>query len=188
MSRNSEIVRTSKFLSLVLRHRPELLGIELTPDGWTEIDTLLERARGHGRQIDRELLVQVVAENDKQRFAISDDGKRIRANQGHSVAVELNLQPQAPPARLFHGTVEKFLNSIRAAGLRPGNRQHVHLSADYETAVKVGSRRGPPVVLEIRAGELHRTGHVFFLSANGVWLTSHVPPDYLQFDSSPPGA
>ena len=175
------LVSTSKFLSLVLRHRPEAIGVELDPEGWLEINALIRQAGKQGRELSPELIEEVVASNDKQRFAISEDGTRIRANQGHSIRnVELDLTAVEPPSILFHGTVEKFLGSIRDQGLKKRNRNHVHLSADRETAVTVGSRRGKPVILKVRALEMHQDGHEFFLSANGVWLTETVPASYLD--------
>ncbi len=176
-----ELVHISKFLSLVLRHKPEEIGITLDPDGWTDVGELLEAMRRHGRGISRETLDEVVATNDKKRFALSPDGLRIRASQGHSVEVDLGLQPVEPPEVLYHGTVERFLASIRGQGLLKGNRQHVHLSADRATAEKVGLRRGKPVVLVVESGRMHQAGREFFLSANGVWLTDSVPPEYLRF-------
>jgi len=122
----------------------------------------------------------VVRENDKQRFAISVDGNRIRANQGHSVAVDLGLQPVEPPELLYHGTIAKFLDSIRASGLVRGTRQHVHLSPDLKTARKVGQRRGRAVILVVESGRMWRDGHLFYRSENGVWLTGHVPPEYVR--------
>ncbi|HEU5057417.1 MAG TPA: RNA 2'-phosphotransferase [Kofleriaceae bacterium] len=178
---SGERTRVSKFLSLVLRHRPEVIGLELDPAGWAEIDALLERCRAHGRPLSRELLEEIVATSPKQRFAISDDGRRVRASQGHSLEVELGYAPSQPPALLFHGTVAASLPAIRAGGLQKMGRHHVHLSPDAATARAVGMRRGPPVVLAIAAGRMHRAGHLFFRSANGVWLTEHVPPGYIQF-------
>ena len=174
-------VRTSKFLSLVLRHRPELIGISLDPAGWVSVNELLRACRAHGRAITPDELRDLVATSDKQRFAFSEDGERIRANQGHSVAVELGYSPAAPPDTLYHGTVGKFLPSIREGGLKKGDRHHVHLSPDEETARKVGQRRGKPVILKVESGRMHREGHQFFLSTNGVWLIEHVPPEYLIF-------
>ncbi|MFE1949568.1 RNA 2'-phosphotransferase [Streptomyces sp. NPDC059524] len=172
-------VKVSKYLSRHLRHRPDRIG--LTPDeaGWVEIETLLAAAAAHGFPFTRAELDRVVAENDKRRFTI--DGTRIRANQGHTIAVDLGLEPAEPPAYLYHGTVPRFLDAIRAEGLRPMDRHDVHLSADRETATRVGARRGRPVVLSVDAGAMHRDGHVFRVSANGVWLTSAVPPRYLRF-------
>ena len=180
---DQSIIRTSKLLSLVLRHRPEVIGIELDPGGWANVDELIAAAQQYGKPIDREKIIRAVVENDKQRFTLSDDGHRIRANQGHSVQVDLNLKTIEPPAILFHGTVAKFLDSIRQQGLIRGKRQHVHLSADEETANKVGSRRGKPVILRVASGKMCSDGHLFYLSANGVWLTDVVPATYLEFES-----
>lgn len=171
----------SKFLSLVLRHSPETIGIELDPQGWAEVDDLIARASAHGKPYTRELIAQIVATSDKQRFRLSDDGQRIRANQGHSIAVDLALAPVTPPDELFHGTATRFLASIREQGLLKQARQHVHLSSDEATAIKVGKRHGQVIVLRVSAGALHRAGHLFYRSENGVWLTDHVPPPYLIF-------
>lgn len=174
------IVQTSKFLSYVLRHRPDSIGITLEENGWVDVDVLLAAAQRHRKRISRELLERVVAENDKKRFALSDDGQRIRASQGHSVSVDLNLQPVQPPEFLYHGTVGRFLDSIRSQGLVRGKRHHVHLSPDEATARKVGSRRGKPVILTIEADRMHAAGHQFFCSANGVWLTDRVPSEFVR--------
>ncbi len=174
-------VKVSKFLSLVLRHRPDKIGIELDEAGWTDVDMLIEKARARGMSFDIEELRTVVAENDKKRFALTDDGRRIRASQGHSVDVELEYEPREPPEILYHGTVERFLPSIREQGLIRGGRHHVHLSPDRVTATKVGQRRGRPVVIEVLAGKMHARGLVFYVSANGVWLTDAVPPEFLRF-------
>ena len=171
------LVKKSKFLAKTLRHRPERLGLSLDPEGWLEIDALLRATKAMG--LTREDIEEVVARNDKQRFAISADGKRIRARQGHSVHVELGLQAVEPPGVLYHGTTQPLLEAIREMGLIKMGRQHVHLSGDVETAQRVGSRRGHPVVLDVDAGRMHADGHAFFLSENGVWLTDRVPPDYL---------
>jgi putative RNA 2'-phosphotransferase len=174
------LTATSKFLSFVLRHEPGAVGLALGDGGWVEIDRLLEGCRAHGRPLSREVLETVVATSPKQRFAISDDGLRIRASQGHSVEVDLAYEPATPPETLFHGTVAAALPAIRAGGLSKMARHHVHLSPDEATARIVGMRRGAPVVLRVAAGRMHRDGHVFFVSANGVWLTEHVPPEYLE--------
>ncbi|MFE0928252.1 RNA 2'-phosphotransferase [Streptomyces mutabilis] len=172
-------VKVSKYLSKHLRHQPERLG--LTPDeaGWVEIDTLITAAAAHGFRFTREELDHVVATNDKQRFAV--EGTRIRASQGHSIEVDLGLPPATPPPYLYHGTVTRYLDAIRTEGLRPMNRHDVHLSSDRETATRVGARRGRPVVLSVDAAAMHHDGHVFHVSANGVWLTKAVPPRYLRF-------
>ncbi|CAL1165966.1 unnamed protein product [Cladocopium goreaui] len=174
-------VKTSKLLSLVLRHRPEAIGIEVDPHGWASVEEIIAGARRQGTSIDRESIARAVRENDKQRFTLSDDGNRIRANQGHSIKVDLELAPLEPPPQVFHGTVARFLDSIRQQGLVPGTRQHVHLSADEKTALIVGSRRGKPIVLEVDSGAMSRDGLPFYRSANGVWLTDFVPARYLTF-------
>lgn len=172
-------VKVSKYLSKHLRHQPERIGLALDEAGWVEIDTLIAAATAHGFRFTRDELDHVVAANDKKRFAI--DGTRIRASQGHSVEVDLGLPPATPPPYLYHGTVDRFLDAIRAEGLRPMNRHAVHLSADRETATRVGARRGRPVVLSVDSAAMHRDGHLFHVSANGVWLTEAVPPRYLRF-------
>lgn len=173
--------RISKFLSLVLRHRPELIGIELDAQGWVAVEELLTHAHRQGTRFSEEELRQVVAESDKQRFAFNEDGSMIRANQGHSVPVDLALETRIPPEILYHGTVGNVLPDIRTQGLLKGKRHHVHLSPDEATAIKVGSRRGKPVILEIASQQMHADGFEFYLSTNGVWLTDHVPPKYLTF-------
>ncbi len=172
-------MKVSKYLSKHLRHQPERIGLELDANGWTEIDALLQATARHGFPITREELAHVVATNDKRRFAI--EGTRIRASQGHTVDVDLDLPAAEPPAYLYHGTVAAHLPAIRAEGLRPMARHHVHLSPDRETATRVGARRGRPVVLSVDAGAMHRAGHVFRVSANGVWLADAVPPEFLRF-------
>jgi putative RNA 2'-phosphotransferase len=175
-------VKVSKYLSKHLRHQPERIGLALDEGGWVEIDTLIAAAAAHGFRFTREELDHVVATNDKRRFAV--EGNRIRASQGHSVEVDLGLPSVTPPPYLYHGTVARHLDAIRAQGLRPMNRHDVHLSADRETATRVGARRGRPVVLAVDAGAMHRDGLVFHVSANGVWLTKEVPARYLRFPQS----
>ncbi|WP_112466373.1 RNA 2'-phosphotransferase [Streptomyces triticisoli] len=172
-------VKVSRYLSAHLRHQPGRIGLTLDEGGWVEIDTLLAAAAAHGFRISREELDHVVVTNDKRRFAI--EGTRIRASQGHSVEVDLALPAVTPPPYLYHGTVARSLAAIRIEGLRPMNRHDVHLSPDRETATRVGARRGRPVVLAVDAAAMHRDGHVFRVSANGVWLTKAVPPRYLRF-------
>lgn len=169
----------SKTLSYVLRHKPEALGLQLDAQGWVSVAELLRALQTRQPAVTRDQVYEVVATNDKKRFALSEDGTKIRANQGHSVAVELGLAAVAPPELLYHGTATRFLASIRQSGLHSGTRQHVHLSADPTTAATVGRRHGPPVVLTVHAGPLHRAGGHFYLAANGVWLTSAVSPEYL---------
>ncbi len=175
-----ELIRWSKFLSLVLRHRPQKLELTLDSGGWVDVDTLLAAMLARGMAFDRALLERVVAENDKQRFAFSEDGTKIHANQGHSIPVVLDLAPRTPPDLLYHGTAVKNLNSIRGQGLVKGRRHAVHLSPDVETARKVGQRHGQPVVLVIQAGRMAADGFVFTCSENGVWLTESVPPEYIS--------
>ena len=174
------IVATSKLLSYVLRHRPDSIGLALDAHGWAEVDELLARLEADGRRVDRALLDRVVAENDKQRFAFSEDGTRIRASQGHSITVDLQLRAAEPPPVLYHGTASRFMKSIAATGLRAGSRQHVHLSADVRTATRVGARHGFPVVLAVDALRMRADGIAFYLSDNGVWLTQAVQPKYLS--------
>jgi putative RNA 2'-phosphotransferase len=182
---NPGLVKLSKFMSLVLRHNPEEIGLALDENGWADVAELIARANLKGVRLTRNDLLTIVETNDKKRFAFSEDGTRIRASQGHSIEVDLALSPIEPPARLFHGTASRFLESIRAQGLLRGKRQHVHLSPDELIATKVGQRHGKPVVLQVLAGQMHQAGRPFFRSANGVWLTEHVPAEYLVF---PPAA
>ena len=172
--------KVSKFLSYVLRHRPDEIGIVLDSAGWVAIDELLAASAAHGTAISRDELAYVVAHNDKKRFAISDDGQRIRASQGHSTEVELGYEPSSPPEVLYHGTATNHLDGIRKHGLVKGKRHHVHLSPDEVTARAVGQRHGRVVVLRVRAGEMARAGFAFYVSANGVWLTDSVPYDYVD--------
>jgi putative RNA 2'-phosphotransferase len=179
-----ELVKISKFLSLVLRHKPEEIGITLDSAGWVAVEDLLSACAAHKFPLSLEQLRLVVGENDKKRFEFSEDGTLIRASQGHSVEVDLEYEPKSPPEVLYHGTPEQFVASIRAQGLLKGSRHHVHLSMDVATAMKVGERRGKPVVLRVKAAEMQRAGHSFYLSTNGVWLTDHVPARFIEF----PGA
>lgn len=176
---NPDVVKVSKFLSYVLRHEPHAIGLGLDANGWARVDELIAKATAAGTPIDVESIRLAVETNDKRRFAFSDDGTRIRANQGHSIGVDLGLVPQTPPDVLYHGTATRFLDGIRRDGLVAGQRQHVHLSADRETATRVGERHGTPVVLVVDARTMHAEGLVFLRSDNGVWLTDAVPPRYL---------
>jgi putative RNA 2'-phosphotransferase len=173
-------IRLSKFISKYLRHAPEKLGLTLEPGGWVVVDDLLAGAARAGVRLTRDELAEVVRDCEKQRFALDEAGTRIRANQGHSAEVDLELAPSEPPAELFHGTPAASLPLIPRDGLLKMARHHVHLSPDTATAVKVGSRRGKPVVLVINAARMRADGHVFFRSANGVWLAEHVPAQYLR--------
>ena len=176
---------TSKFLSLVLRHEPGAIGLTLDPKGWVSVDELLQALAKHGKALARAELESIVTSSDKQRFALSADRSMIRANQGHSVQVDLALPPTEPPDVLYHGTVERYLPSIRERGLLKGTRHHVHLAATRELAIIVGRRRGSPRVLEIDACGMSQSGFVFYRSENGVWLTDCVPACFL---SIPPTA
>lgn len=178
-----EDVEVSKRLSFVLRHKPEAVGLSLEAGGWVAVEALLERLNATGKPVTRAILERVVETSDKQRFALTEDRQRIRANQGHSVAVDLHLSPVRPPGSLFHGTATRFLEAIEREGLKPGHRQHVHLSVNAEVAHSVGVRHGKPVVLVVDAEAMFQNGFKFFLSANGVWLTSHVPYTYLSRSS-----
>ena len=183
MNKNA-IVRTSKFLSYVLRHRPDAIGLELDEEGWADVDSLIRLAGADGHMFDRALLDEVVATNDKKRFAFSLDGSSIRAVQGHSAEnVAIAYEPVTPPEALYHGTATRFLGSIGERGLVPGSRHLVHLSPDHETAVAVGQRHGKPAVLRVRAEAMHRDRHEFYRVDNGVWLTAHVPAHYLEIPS-----
>ena len=177
-------VNQSKLLSLILRHDPGKAGLTLGPGGWVAIDALIGGLAQLGQPMSRAELDQLVADSDKKRFAISDDGIRIRAAQGHSVPSTLDLTATTPPEQLYHGTATRFLPAIHTAGLRPMSRQHVHLSSDEETATAVGQRHGKPVVLRVQAGQMATDGHEFFHADNGVWLTAQVPPTYLIFEGS----
>jgi putative RNA 2'-phosphotransferase len=172
----------SKFLSLVLRHEPQRLGLMLDLAGWVDVEKLLAAAHEHNIPLTRERLDHIVVTSEKKRFALDEARTRIRASQGHSVNVELGYEPQVPPEILYHGTVEKFLASISVQGLVKGDRHHVHLSADQATASKVGERRGRPLILTIKSGEMYRAGYVFYRSANGVWLVENVPVCFLTDD------
>ena len=178
-----DLTQASRFLSYVLRHDPGSIGLSLGDGGWVRVDELLAGAARHGHALDGATIDQVLAAPGKRRFEIRDG--LIRASQGHSVRVDLGLEPRQPPPVLYHGTVPRFLDSIFAAGLRPGTRTHVHLSATRETAVTVGARRGRPVVLLVDTAAMSAAGHEFFQAANGVWLTAHVPPAYLRLDGRP---
>jgi putative RNA 2'-phosphotransferase len=178
--KDAQLVRISKYLSKHLRHQPERLGLELASGGWVAVDMLLAACARHGFPISRAELEEVVADNDKQRFAFDSSGTLIRAQQGHSVEIDLQLEPAAPPPVLYHGTVERNLAAILEHGLLKMQRHHVHLSADVATATKVGGRRGRPVVLAVDAAAMEQAGFTFYRSGNGVWLAEHVPPQYLR--------
>jgi putative RNA 2'-phosphotransferase len=178
---SNQLESISKFLSLVLRHKPEEIGLELDSEGWADVGQLIDLARAKGMSITHDVVLEVVSTSEKKRFSLSPDCKCIRANQGHSVAVNLNLPAKEPPAILFHGTATRFTESIQEKGLLPGSRLHVHLSLTESSAAEVGSRHGRPLVLGVRALDMHKDGYIFYLSDNGVWLTAKIPPCYLVF-------
>jgi len=172
---------TSKFLSYVLRHEPQAIGLQLDSEGWADIESLIAGAAEDGRPLDIDLIQAVVSSSDKKRFSLSDDGLRIRAVQGHSTGtVSLQHVEKEPPELLYHGTATRFLESIREKGLIPGSRHHVHLSQDMQTAITVGQRYGKPVVLKVDALRMHQQGFKFFQAENGVWLTDHVPASLIS--------
>lgn len=172
------ITKKSKFLSLILRHNPKAIGISMDSHGWVVVQDLCKLM-----PIDIAELDEIVRTDSKGRYSYSEDGLRIRANQGHSIQVDLELKEEVPPEFLYHGTGKKFLDSIYKEGLKPMSRQHVHLSLDKETALKVGGRHGKPIVLKVHAYKLYEVGGNFWVSKNGIWLTDHVPPKYLSFDA-----
>lgn len=172
------IKETSKFISLILRHKPEAIGISLDEHGWADVDELIAGiSRTH--ELDRDILEEIVRTDDKQRYSFNEDKTLIRANQGHSIPVDVELDELKPPEELWHGTGEKYVLSIDRQGLLPKSRLYVHLSKDEETAVKVGKRHGKPVLYIVKAGKMYRDGYKFYLSKNGVWLTKEVPVKYL---------
>lgn len=176
----TRLVKISKYLSYHLRHHPDKLGLQLEPGGWISVDKLLDSAKKDKFPITRSELNEVVANNDKKRFSFDATGTHIRANQGHSVEVDLQLEPIVPPDVLYHGTSRSAVKSILEGGLQKMSRHHVHLSFDIATARNVGSRRGRPVIFAVDAQTMHQKGYLFYRSDNGVWLVDRVPPDYLK--------
>lgn len=174
-----DLTRISKYMSLILRHKPQVIGIQLDAHGWADVNALLA---GISKKypINRDILEEIVGRDEKQRYSLSEDGTKIRANQGHSIPVDVELTLTEPPETLYHGTAQRFAASIEAQGLLPQNRLYVHLSPDPETAEKVGRRHGEPVIYLVAAGQMYRDGYLFYLSANGVWLTKVVPAPYLK--------
>ncbi len=179
MNKNNA-TKHSKFLSLVLRHKPETIGIELDEHGWVDIDILILKINDFGKKLTKEELYFIVENNPKKRFAINETNHKIRANQGHSININLGFDPIQPPEILYHGTAQRFLERIFENGLEKRNRHHVHLSADKATAMSVGQRHGKPIILKIKALEMFQDGFQFFLSENGVWLTDKVPCKYFN--------
>ena len=179
---SDNITRASKFLAYVLRHDPASIGLTHGDGGWVPVGELISAAERYGRKLDAATIDAVLAAPGKKRYETRDG--LIRAAQGHSVPVDLGLEPVQPPTVLYHGTVARFLDGIFADGLRPGSRTHVHLSADTQTATTVGARRGKPIVLVVDSAAMSADGHEFFQASNGVWLTKHVPPAFLSFDGA----
>lgn len=172
--------KKSKFLSYILRHQPEAIGITLDSNGWVDINTLITQADQHGESLTEKLIKEIVESSDKKRFVISDDGLKIRAVQGHSTKqVKINHAEKTPPEFLYHGTATRFIDSIKKQGLVSGSRHYVHLSADQKTAILVGQRHGKPIVLKVKALMMHHHGFKFYLAENGVWLTPKVPAQFL---------
>lgn len=173
--------KTSVFISLILRHKPQVIGISLDENGWVDVLELINGINGTGRyHIDMDMLKEIVQTDEKQRYSFNEDKTKIRANQGHSIAVDVELKRAVPPEILYHGTGEKYTEAIEAEGLKRQTRLYVHLSKDFDTSKKVGSRHGRPVVYKVKTGEMSRAGYVFYLSENGVWLTERVPVGYLE--------
>ena len=175
------LAKISKYLSKHLRHQPEILGLSLEDGGWVKVEDLLKACARNNFPISLETLKETVEKNDKQRFSFNETGEKIRANQGHSVEIDLQLKPQKPPAKLFYGTAQRNISMIEEHGLLKMARHHVHLSADTETARRVGMRYGRPVIFEIDAARMLATGFEFYVSANGVWLVESVPPKFLKY-------
>ena len=172
--------KISKFLSLVLRHKPDAIGLILDENGWANVAELIKKCAENGRSFTKSELVEVVETNDKKRFAFDESGTKIRASQGHSIEVEIGFEEKAPPEILYHGTAEKNLGAIFAKALKKMSRHHVHLSADIETAQKVGIRYGKPVIFQVKTEKITKNGFKFYVSANGVWLADEVPPQFLE--------
>ena len=176
---------TSRFISLILRHKPQVIGITLDEHGWADVKELIDGVnRSEGHYLDQEILEEIVRTDEKQRYSFNESHTLIRANQGHSIPVDVELEKRSPPDILWHGTGEKYVASIKEGGLLPKTRLYVHLSSDMETAKKVGSRHGKPVVFRVDCREMEQDGYEFFLSANNVWLTKEVPAAYLTMKNT----
>ena len=178
MEQSNSDVKLGRFLSLVLRHNPSAAGITLDEHGWADVEKLLVGVNRTGRKIDMSTLERIVRENNKQRYSFNENHTKIRANQGHSVQVDVELREVEPPRYLYHGTASRFLSAIQTEGIRKMSRQYVHLSGDFETAMAVGKRHGIPVVITIDAAAMVQDGVTFYRSENGVWLCEHVDPKY----------
>ncbi len=178
--KNNSNIKLGKFLSFILRHKPDTIGIKLDNHGWANVSELIEKLNQSGKKIDLDTLKRIVETDNKQRFAFNSDFDKIRANQGHSIKIDLDYLPQQPPEFLYHGTAERFVKSILETGIEKKNRHHVHLSYDTETALKVGQRHGKPFIFKVLAQEMFNEGYTFYLSDNSVWLTDEVPVKYLE--------
>ena len=179
MAQNNNDIKLGRFISLILRHHPEQIGITLDSEGWADTQALLDGINASGRRIDMETLERIVRENNKQRYSFNGDKSKIRANQGHSIPVEVGMQVMTPPDRLYHGTATRFLDSIKRDGIKKMSRLYVHLTKDVETAVSIGKRHGKPVVLVIDTKAMHKDGYTFRLSDNGVWQSEDIPWRYV---------
>lgn len=177
----NKLVRIGKFISLILRHKPEIIKIKLDENGWADVNYLIKGISRTEKDFNFDLLKEIVETNNKKRYEFNQDYTKIRACQGHSINVDLELSPAEPPEILYHGTADRFLSSIRTSGIKKMTRQHVHLSKDYETAINVGARHGKVVVIKVLAGKMYRDGKKFFISKNGVWLTDNIAVKYLEF-------
>ncbi len=178
-----DLKKTGIFISLILRHKPDVIGISLDEHGWANVQELISGInKTKGYNIDIPMLEEIVRTDNKQRYSFNEDRSKIRANQGHSINVDVELKEAVPPEILYHGTGEKYVDSINAEGLKPKSRLYVHLSKDVETAVTVGSRHGKSVVYTVASGEMFRHGYIFYLSENGVWLTKNVPVDFIKIE------
>ena len=176
-----------KFLALILRHQPETIGLKLDSNGWADVQELIDLSNSYQKAegytpLTMELLDEIVETNDKKRFEYSEDGWCIRASQGHSINVDLDLDPKDPPEFLYHGTAERFIDAIKVSGLKKMSRNHVHMNVDPKMSLKVGMRHGKPILLKVRAKEMDADGYKFYLSKNNVWLTDEVPVKYIEFN------
>ncbi|GFZ30233.1 putative RNA 2'-phosphotransferase [Clostridium zeae] len=183
MKENREDIELGKFISLILRHSPDTIGITLDAHGWAKIEDLIKGINNAGKRINFETLERIVKENNKQRYSFSDDRTKVRANQGHSIDVDVELAESIPPKHLYHGTSRRFIDSIMDLGIQKQSRQYVHLSMDFDTARSVGERHGKVIVLKINSITMFNNGHKFYLSKNGVWLTDSVPVEYISLQN-----
>lgn len=172
--------KLSIFISLILRHKPEIIGIKLDEYGYADVNELIEKINNAGRNINIEILEQIVKEDNKQRYSFNEDRSKIRANQGHSINIDVELKELEPPEYLYHGTVTRFLDNIKNEGIIKQSRLYVHLSRDIDTAIKVGKRHGTPVILKINTGKMYENGYKFYLSENNVWLCEYIPFKYVE--------